>query len=74
MLRNRLAAAAITAVLSVLPLSELYAACRYEPIMGGELRTCSNGTCWSQSVWSDDNQLISVVRAACDGNPPPAMT
>lgn len=73
MRKDRLVAAAIAAILAAMPLSELYAACRYEPIMGGEVRTCSNGTCWSQSVWTSDNQLVYVVRAACDGNPPPMM-
>jgi hypothetical protein len=73
MRRSRLVGAAMAAVLSALPLSELYAACSSYTMLGGfELRTCSNGTCWSQSVWSD-NKLVEVIDTKCDGNPPTQM-
>lgn len=67
MRRSRIIAAAATFVLSALPVSELYAACTYSPVVGGELRICDNGTCRSMSRWSTDNQLIEVIEVTCRG-------
>jgi hypothetical protein len=66
MRRSPIIAAALTSVLSVLPLSELYAACTYTPVVGGEIRTCDNGRCRSTSRWSSDNRLIEVIEVECD--------
>lgn len=55
---GRLIAAAATLLLSVLPLSELYAACSYTPTMGGDWMYCDNGRCWSRSLWTNDGQLV----------------
>ena len=56
--RSRLAAAAAAVVLSVLPVTELYAACTYTPTVGGQWMECSNGECWSRSLWTNDGKLV----------------
>lgn len=66
MCRSRVIAAAATFVLTTMPMSELYAACTYTPALGGEWRRCDNGTCWSESLWTADNQLVEgSVRTGC---------
>jgi hypothetical protein len=54
----RFFAAATVLLVSFLPLSELYAACSYQKVMGGEWMYCDNGTCWSRSLWTNDGQLV----------------
>jgi len=65
MRRKRLVTAAVTALISAMPLSELYAACTYTPTLGGgEIRYCTNGTCSSSSHWVD-NKLVAVLYTRC---------
>lgn len=69
MRKTRLMAAAATFLLTALPLSELYAACTYSPTLGGEWRFCNNGTCWSKSLWTSDNQIVEgSVTTGCRGS------
>jgi hypothetical protein len=65
MRRSRIIAAAATFVLSALPLSELYAACTSYYTVFGEWRRCDNGTCWSESLWIDNQLVEGSVRTAC---------
>ena len=65
MRRGRLIVAAATALASAVPAAELYAACTYTPAMGGEIRHCTNGTCWSSSLWRN-NQLVEVIDRGCN--------
>lgn len=69
MRNRRLILAGITFLVSTVPISDLYAACTYTPIMGGEIRFCDNGTCTSKSVWQD-NRLVYVEFVECRGEIP----
>jgi hypothetical protein len=64
--RARLVVAAAAVVVSVLPLSELYAACSYTPTVGGQWMYCENGECWSRSLWTSDGKLVEgSVSSGC---------
>jgi hypothetical protein len=65
-MRSNRVAFGIASFLSVMPLSEAYAACTYTPISGGARRVCTNGTCTSESIWQN-NRLVSVVYVECVG-------
>lgn len=66
MRKTHFVVAGFTSVLALMPITELYAACTYTPVVGGEIRYCSNGTCESESRWQD-NRLVEVFYVRCGG-------